>query len=95
MSTSSDHCALLVFIAARSCLALSSSLGSHVVLAWIKDEARVTDIEEDRSESDHAMRLSAAYHGRGTGDDGTYTLSSPIKAPWSWNADPLYPSVNS
>jgi hypothetical protein len=20
---------------------------------------------------------------------GTYTLSSPMKAPWSWNADPL------
>jgi hypothetical protein len=25
----------------------------------------------------------------------TYTLSRPMKAPWSWNADPLYPSVNS
>ena len=51
----SNHCALLVFIAARSRLVLSSSLGRHVVHAWIKDEARVTNVEKDRSEGDHTM----------------------------------------
>jgi hypothetical protein len=52
---SSNHCALLVFIAARGWLDLSGSPGRHVVLAWVKDEARVTNVEEDRSERDHAM----------------------------------------
>lgn len=61
-STRLNHCALLVFITAQSRLALSSSLGCHVILAWVEDQAWVTNVEEDRSKSDHAMRLSVAYH---------------------------------
>ena len=45
----------LVFIAARNRLALGSSLGCHGVLAWVENEAWVTNIEEDRSEGDHTV----------------------------------------
>ena len=69
------HRALLVFVAARDRLGLDGCRGCHVVLAWIKDETRVTDVKKDRSEGDHAIQLSDACHCQKRGGQSPLTRS--------------------
>jgi hypothetical protein len=92
----SDHRSLLVFVTARGRHVFDSSRRTRDVLAWVKDQARVADVEEDYSKDNHTILMSALCHFGDIRRIGqAYTLSKPMKAPWSWNADPLYPELNS
>jgi hypothetical protein len=97
---------LLIFDSfGRHISSISNNSRSRRLVSRIENQTRVPDVEEDRGERDHTVKMSQSVDSvvrspiRAGRDEyfsrKTYTLSNPTKAHSSWKALPSYPSLNS